>query len=151
MMTSIVHLESYLPFGSCDLCSADWLLWLILPLFPLRTIWFPPKNSSDTPHPPPLCPTPPPPNLLGDKEWLAHSFRVLSSPLGHVNFVLIGFCDYFWGKWFATVHFKEFLVPTLRMSLIIWLPISRCKSMVTTMASGSSIDFIASIKETVRE
>ena len=144
MMTSIIHLESYLPFGSCDLCSADWLLWLILPLFPLRNIWFPPKI-------PLTPPTPPPPHLLGDKEWLAHSFRVLSSPLRCVNFVLIGFCDYFWGKWFATVHFKELLVPTLRMSLIIWLPISRCKSMVTTMASGSSIDFIASIKETVRE
>ena len=148
-MTSIIHLEFYLPFGSCDLGSADWLLWLILPLFPPRTIWFPPKKIPLTP--PPSPPLAPPPHLLGDKEWLAHSFRVLSSPLGRVNFVLIGFCDYFWGKWFATVHFKELLVPTLRMSLIIWLPISRCKSMVTTMASGSSIDFIASIKETVRE
>ena len=146
MMTSIIRLESYLPFGSCDLCSADWLLWLILPCSPWETYDSPPKIPL-TP-PPPFVP---PPHLLGDKEWLAHSFRVLSSPLGRVNFVLIGFCDYFWGKWFATVHFKELLVPTLRMSLIIWLPISRCKSTVTTMASGSSIDFIASIKETVRE
>ena len=145
MMTSIVHLESYLPFGSCDLCSQCWLTVVTDPTF------VPPENHMIPPQKFLWHPPPPHPHLLGDKEWLAHSFRVLSSPLGRVNFVLIGFCDYFWGKWFATVHFKELLVPTLRMSLIIWLPISRCKSMVTTMASGSSIDFIASIKETVRE
>lgn len=151
MMTSIVHLESYLPFGSCDLCSQCWLTVVTDPTF------VPPENHMIPPqkflwHPPtlPSLPHPPPPTFSVIKSDF-HSFRVLSSPLGHVNFVLIGFCDYFWGKWFATVHFKEFLVPTLRMSLIIWLPISRCKSIVTTMASGSSIDFIASIKETVRE